>query len=278
MAKQHKPEREQRSSKVRPVTIKEMRTPPAGITQRKFNKGQAEKYAADMDLDKLGIPIVNLRDGIYWILDGQHRIEALKLFFAPSDPGQIACEVYEGLADAEMADIFLGRDDRRAISLYEKFSVACTAERQRETDIRRTVEAQGLKISQTQEPGCIGAVSALVKVYDRSGNVVLGQTLRTIRDAFGGDPLAFDGQLVQGVALVYNRFNGRTNEKDMAARLSSAQHGARGLLRRAEAQRERTGNQKAQCVAATIVDVYNRGRGPRDSHRLPSWWKSAEEA
>lgn len=274
MSKQPKSEQRQRSSEVRPVTIAEMRVPPAGITQRKFSKAQAAEYAENMDLDKLGIPIVNLRGGIYWILDGQHRIAALKMFFAPADAGQIQCEVYEDLTDAEMADIFLGRDDRRAINVFEKFHVACTAERQRESDIRRTVESQGLKISQTKEPGCIGAVSALGKVYDSAGPTVLGQSIRTIRDAFGGDPLAFDGFLIQAMGLIYNRYNGRTNERDMAHRLAETRQGVRGVLQRAEAQRARTGNAKAACVAAAVVDIYNKGA--RATHRLPSWWKSAE--
>jgi hypothetical protein len=159
--------------------------------------------------------------------------------------------------------------------VFEKFQVACTAERKRETDIRRTVESQGLKISQTKDAGCIGAVGALGRVYDRAGAAVLGQALRTIRDAYGGDPNAFDGELIQGLGLIYNRYNGKTDEKALATALSAAAHGVRGLMRRAEAQRERTGNQKSHCVAATVVDIYNKGLGPRAGKRLPTWWKEA---
>src|SRR5262245_25347392 len=270
----HQPAR--RSSKVRPVPISEMRTPPAGITQRKFSRAQAEEYAANLDLDKLGIPIMNYRDGIYWILDGQHRVWALRANGFEND--RIDCEVYEDLTDAEMADIFLGRDDRRPINVFDKFYVACTAERQRENDIRRTVEAQGLKISKRAESGCIAAVSALGKVYDRSGNVVLGQVLRTVRDAFGADAQAFDSQMIQGLGLLFNRFNGKTNEHELVARLSGTHHGVRGVLRRAEAARERTGNQKPHCVAATIVEIYNKGLGPRDPKRLPVWWRGDDAA
>jgi uncharacterized iron-regulated protein len=106
--------------------------------------------------------------------------------------------------------------------------------------------------------------------------VVLGQVVRTIKNAYAGDPTAFDGSVIEGLGLVFNRYNGRTNEKDLALRLSATQHGVRGLLRRAESQRERTGNQKSQCVAASVVDIYNKGVGPRAGSRLPSWWKEAE--
>lgn len=268
MAKQPKT---RRPSKIRPVPIDKMRIPPALVTQRQFRKGHGDALAADLDLNKLGFPIINHRDGNYWVLDGQHRVYALRQNGFEKDV--LDCEVYEDLTDAEMADIFLGRDERRAISPFDKFHVACTAGYKRENDIRRIVESNGLKISQSRDEGCVGAISALRKVYDRSGDVVLGQTVRVIKNAFAGDPAAFDSSVIEGVGLVFNRYNGRTNDKDLAARLASTQHGVRGLLRRAESQRERTGNQKAQCVAATVVDIYNKGLGPRDSHRLPSWWK-----
>lgn len=277
MAKQHTQQsRSNRTpSKIRPVPISQMRIPPALVTQRQFRKSHGDRIAADLDLNKLGHPIINHRDGIYWVLDGQHRVYALRQNGFEKDV--LDCEVYENLTDAEMADIFLGRDARRAVNPFDKFHVACTAGYRRESDIRRSVETQGLKVSQSQEEGSVGAIAALGKVYDRSGDTVLGQVLRTIKNAYGGDSGAFDGRVIEGIGLVYNRYNGRTNEKDMAARLAATQHGYRGLLRRAEAQRLRTGNQKAQCVAATVVDIYNKGVGPTSKQRLPSWWKEAAE-
>jgi hypothetical protein len=173
-----------------------------------------------------------------------------------------------------MAEIFLGRDERKPIPLYDKFHVACTAGRRRERDIQRAVEANGQKITRAKEDG-ISAVGALGTVYDRSGDVVLGQVVRTINLGFGGDPMAFDRAVIEGLGLLFNRYNGKTNEKQLGARLSDLKQGARELLRKAEAIRVRTGNQKKQCVAAAMVDIYNKGLGPRDSHRLPSWWQEA---
>lgn len=273
MAKQHKSSA-RRPSKIRPVPINKMRIPPALVTQRQFRKSHGDALAADLDLDKLGFPIINHRDGNYWVLDGQHRVYALRQNGFENE--LLDCEVYEDLTDAEMADIFLGRDDRRAISPFDKFHVACTAGHRDANDIRRVVEANGLKISRSRDEGCIGAIGALQKVYDRSGDVVLGQTVRVLKNAFSGDPTAFEPALIQGVGLVFNRYNGKTNERDLSARLAATPHGVRGLLRRAESQRERTGNSKAQCIAATVVEAYNRGLGPRAADRLPTWWKEVE--
>jgi hypothetical protein len=259
-------------SKIRPVPIAQMRIPPALVCQREFRKAHGDRIAAELDLNKLGYPIINHRDGNFWVVDGQHRVYALKQNGFEKD--MLDCEVYEDLTDAEMADIFLGRDARKPIPLYDKFHVACTAGRRRERDIQRAVEANGQKIARSKDEG-ISAVGALGTVYDRSGDVVLGQVVRTINVGFGGDPMAFDSAVIEGLGLVFNRYNGRTNEKQLGLRLSTLRQGARELLRKAEAIRVRTGSQKKQCVAAAVVDLYNKSEGPRSKDRLPSWWKEA---
>jgi len=260
-----------RASKVRPVPINQMRTPPIGLIQRKFRPAQAEKYAANLDLDKLGLPVVNWRDSVYWIVDGQHRIAALRLY-GFSDETTLSCEVYENLSDVEMADLFLGRDDRRRISQFEKFLVACTANRPDEVQVRRCVEAQGLKVSQQKSEGCISAVTSLLRTHERVGDIVLGQVLRVLRDGFAADPVAFDGQIIEAMGHVFNRYNGKTDAAELVKALAQTQYGVNGLLRRAESQRVRTGNQKVQCIAATIVDIHNK----RAKRKLPSWWKVTE--
>ena len=261
-----------RHSKVYDVPIPKMRVPAVDVVQRRFNKKQAESYAADFDFQKMGLPIVNLSTGIFWIVDGQHRIAALKMIGLGD--GLLSCEVYENLTDAEMALVFLGRDDRRRIDNFTKFQIACTAELPRETEVRRVVEANGLRISRTREEGSIGAVTSLLRVHDAANSQVLGQVLRTIRDAYVSDPQAFDGVVIEGLSFVFNRFNGRTNEKHFVERLSHVQQGVRGLMRRAEQQAQKTGNQKAQCVAAAAVEIYNKGA--RAADRLPVWWRKDE--
>lgn len=258
-------------SKIRPVALGLMRVPPALVTQREFRQAHADRIAAELDLNKLGFMTINHRDGNYWVLDGQHRIAALKQFgFGAQDAFE--CEVFDDLSDAEMADLFLGRDARKPIPIYDKFHVACTAGRKRENDIRRAVESNGQKISRAKDDG-ISAVGALGNVYDRFGDVVLGQVVRAVNLGFSGDPVGFDSSIIEGLGLTFNRYNGKTNERELGRRLSELKQGPRELLRKAEAIRARTGNNKKHCVAAAIVDIYNRGRAPLAKDRLPSWWK-----
>ena len=66
-----------RASRLRWVRLGDMRVSPKA--QREFRKAHAESLAANFDLEAIGFPVVSLRGGDYWIIDGQHRIAALKL-------------------------------------------------------------------------------------------------------------------------------------------------------------------------------------------------------
>jgi Family of unknown function (DUF6551) len=253
--------------KIHLVPMQLMRRPE--FLQKEFNQARADRMAADFKLEGLGRLVVNHRDGVFYIIDGCHRHDALlKNGFGEYD---IECDVYENLSDEEMARVFLLHANRRVMSAFEKFSVKVEAKAPRELDILRTVEGNHLKITRSREAGCINAVSALGKVYDMAGSKILGMTLRTLRDAYDGDPAAFDGPLIAGLGGVFNRFNGRTHEKNLVDQLASLSHGVRGIHQKAEKIRQATQNDKTQCISAVLVDIHNKGLSPK--LRLPSWWK-----
>jgi hypothetical protein len=256
---------------IKPIKISAIRVPEQA--QREFRPAWGARLAKDLDLDKVGYPVVNIKGGIPWLMDGQHRIYALKEHGFTDD--LLDCLVYENLTEKQMAEVFLTMNTSKAVSAFDRFRVACTAERSAELATYRIVEQNGLHISQAADDGCIGSVTTLLKVYNQYGAAVLEQTLRAIRDGYDGDHAAFSQSVLQGAALVFHRYNGQTNEREMATSLSKAAQGARGLIRRAQQQRDRSGSPLVQCVAAVIVDGYNKGLAARSPKRLPPWWKAA---
>lgn len=247
-----------------------MRVPPALVTQREFNKAWGDKLAVNLELEQLGLITVNHRDGYWWVIDGQHRVYALK----KRDFGsyEVECRVYENLSDEQMANVFIGLNGTLTVAPFSLFHLHCTAGHPRETAIRRIVESNGCKISRSKDQYCISAVSSLGRVKDRGEDVVLGQVVRTLKAAFDGDPGAFEGNMIEGMGMVYTRFNGLTSEKQMIDKLSAVRLGVRGLLRRAEDTKMKTGSPKVQCVAAVIVESYNKGSQDKKK-RLPNWWQ-----
>lgn len=249
-----------RSSEVRWHTVSKLVVSPAA--QRPLNEGWADKIAAEFNVDKLGIPVVSERDGAVWVVDGQHRVRALKLV-GWSDQ-KIQCDTYVGLTEAEEAELFDGLNDSRSVGTYAKFQVRLTAGRSREVGISRAVSDAGYQIAN----GKIKCVTALGKVYDAGGDERVVRVVSIIGEAFGVDAIRAD--VVAGLGLVVGRYGDKVGDEEFVRKFSALRGGYTTLRQKAEFIRQRVGKPKDQCMAAAIVDVVNAGR--RGGSSLGSWW------
>lgn len=238
--------------------------------QRELNEARVDHIAQGMDLEQLGTPTVSARGGYFYIVDGQHRINALiKWLGAGWDEQTVQCWTYTGLSEQDEAEKFLKLNDVLAVPAMAKFKVGVKAGREVESDIDRIVRSQGLSVTSDRIEGGIRAVGTLRRVYEREGAAVLARTLGVIRDAYG--TAGFEAAVIDGIGFLCGRYNGDLEVPKAVERLSNAHGGVNGLLNKAEVMRRQTGNPRGQCVAATAVELINRGRG---GNKLPSWWKA----
>lgn len=261
--------RVERDARLKWVPLAMMTVSPLG--QRELNQPRVDKIVATFDLEQIGTPTVNLRDHAYWIIDGQHRIEALRAIGWGDQ--QIQCWTYEGLSEEEEAEKFLKLNDTLTVNALAKFRVSVQAGRPVECEINRIVQSLGLVVSADKVPGAIGAVGTLRRVYERADGPVLRQTLLTIKDAYG-DP-GLEAAVIDGMGLFIHRYGSEIDYANLVRRLKASHGGSHGMLGKAETIRRGTGNQKNHCVAAAIVEIMNAGRGGR---KLPSWWREDEAA
>lgn len=263
----------EREAKLAWVPLDLMRVAP--MAQRDFVPAWAAKIAANMDLEKLGYPYANHRDGYWYVVDGQHRIEAYKIWDEGWQGQSIQCFTYEGLSEKEEADKFLALNDRLTVSTFEKFKVGLAAGRTEEMAIAAIVThlgtmpgLEGMNISKQRRDMSISAVGTLRKVFRAGGPKVLRRTLFVIGKAYGQAGL--EAPVIEGVGLVVQRYGEVLDDDRMITALSYAAGGVSGLLNQAEVLRKATGNRKAHCVAAAAVDIIRKRRG---GARIQSWWR-----
>lgn len=255
------------------VPLARMRVNP--LAQRDMRMHWVNDLVEDFDPERLGSPTVNhTSDGWYNIVDGQHRIEALKLWLGEGkwEDQSIQCWTYEGLSTAQEADIFLDLNNVLAVATYAKFRNAVRAGRPEAVAIDKVVRNEGLVISQDgRVPGAVSAVGTLQKVYRRSDGRILGTALRIIRDAYGDEGLS--AAVIDGLSLFCQRYDTEVDIDVAIERLARAHGKLSGLLTKAEVLRRSTGNQKGICVAAATVEIVKTGRGGR---RLAPWWRDTK--
>lgn len=242
------------------------------LCQRELRQSWVDELVSTLDIDKIGNPELSYRDGYYYVMDGQHRIEAVKKWLGKGWEDQhLQCWVASGLSETEEAEVFLSLNRRLNLDSFEKFKVSVRAGRADAVKVKQIIDQERLVVSKQSVPGAVSAVGTLVRVYKRNGPEALGRALRIARDSFGDAGL--DAAVIDGFGLLCHRYNGILDERGSILSLGSAHGGVNGLLGMAEQLRQKTGNSKAHCVAASAVVIINRARH-NGQKKLPDWWKS----
>lgn len=263
-----------RSAAIRTVRLGDMRVSPA--TQREWKESRSHRMAEKMDFDRLGTLTVSKREGLYWLLDGQHRFYALREHLMNEFGDDwvdwtLEAWCYFDLDEREEAVKFLQLNEAIAPNAYDRFKVSVTADNPPAPDIDRIVRSLGLKVSRKKEADCISAVGALQRIYGAGGPKLLVSTLATISDAWGG--WGYDSAVMIGLAEFLARYEGQIDKERLVKVLAKIRNGARGVQQSAGVIREAMGCALWEAVSASLVNLYNSGLHSRSAKRLTNWWK-----
>lgn len=250
------------------VPIKQMRV-RTGISQRKLNLSRVSKMQSEFNEEYFGIPHVNKVGEFYFVVDGQHRVEAYKGWIGDWEKQKVECFVYYDLSIGEEARLFDGLNNSPAVRAFDKFSIRRTGGYEEEVIIDATVRKVGLKIEEGGGPGTICCVTALVAAQRRQA---LKPTLVLIQKSYGETALKLT--LVDGFSRWINRYNGLIDNDRAAVLLERA--GYKRLRQNAERIHDSFGGTKGDSIAAAARDIYNRGIG-KSNKKLASWWESKEK-
>lgn len=182
------------------------------ITDGRFNRPVAEsqvrRILADLDPRAFGAIILWERDpGEYVILDGQHRVEALRRAGVPDELKCIPAIVHSDLTLSMASRLFVELNASKLVSAYDKFNALLTAGDNKAADIERIVRTHDMTVGSGTKDGCISAVAALYYVYEMGEpeGQVLALTLKTLRTAWDINSEAFRSPILRGVALYFHQ-------------------------------------------------------------------------
>jgi hypothetical protein len=145
-------------------------------------------------------------NGGLYVIDGQHRIEAVRHLQGTISPYLDAIIVNDWTSTQE-AEFFAGTqapENRAALKPEDIHHALVLAGDERAIDLQRTVQDAGFRIGDRStdgvETGRLRAVAAINKVYDQYGGSHLSETLTVIHSAWGTHCQP-EQSVVTGVAL-----------------------------------------------------------------------------
>jgi hypothetical protein len=219
--------------------------------QRNLSMIHIRRMATGFDLFQINFVKVNRRDGLSYVINGQHTIETVAAVSASRET-PVWCMVYHDLTYEEEARIFANQQKYvKGLSPYEIFIANIEAGNDDQLLIKDLVESYGLTLSSTKVSCSICAITSLVQIYAKYRFHVLDRTLRLLVGSWEGDPLSLSGNMLRGVARLVVAYGELMKDDIFCDRLGKVS--AREITRNAKEKRE-----GSLGFAEAILSVYNR--------------------
>ena len=233
--------------------------------QRPTNTAQVEKIATHFDEAKLGLPIVSERGGQYHLLDGAHRVAALRRIGYT----HAMCNVLTGLTYQDEADYFRTQNQNtRPLTKYNLFKAGLEAGDEECVQIDRIVRANGFTVGMSSRGfDNIAAIYALTTIYSVYGAQTLDETLRLLRATWPGINNVTKREFLVGVAEFVHRFGAAEFVERMQLRdITTIWHDYLAETSRSSRSTADPSMRKAFCRA--LVRHYNKGLNSNSKKRL----------
>jgi hypothetical protein len=218
--------------------------------QRPTYDRQVEKIADDFDAAKAGLIVVSERGGCLYLVDGAHRVAAMRKNNIAACPAIIL----QGLTAEEEADYFRRQgENTRRLSNYDRFKAGLVAQDTTCISIDEIAKKYDFRLGTANRSSkTITSVQTLVTIYRKYGIDTLDKTLMVIRQTWDGCDNIAKREYLFGVAEFVKRFG----TIDFIERFSDVRFSL--IYHRYQSLREHMRNNgKAFCLA--LVQTYNEG-------------------
>lgn len=246
--------------------------------QRGLSPTRVEKMVEKFKENAVGILTVSHRpDGIYHIVDGQHRWAAC----TKAGKEHVQCLVYTGLSRPDEAALFRVLNETKVVDALDRFRVAVIEGVIDAVDINDIAQQTGWRIPirpSQGTPGVINSPVALMWVYNGAGikqtrqPAVFRQTIEIITAAWGYEPDGMRSDVFKGIGAFLTRYEGMLDLSKVVRMLQSYPGGALKLQGDAKVMRSMRSSAAADSVASILTTRYNV---KRSVNRLPEWFGAA---
>ncbi len=229
--------------------------------QRNLSMKHITRTAANFDPYQINPVKVSRRDGINYVINGQHTIEIVALA-SGSRETPVWCMIYDDLSYEHEANIFANQQKFvKSLVPYEVFLANLEAGSDKQLIIRDLVESYHLVISnKAKKANHICAVSTLEEIYDRYGFHTLDRVLGLLVNTWQGEDMSFSANIMKATAKLVAVYGDTLDDALFSEKLGAVP--VKYIIRRAKERRP-----GSMGVAEAMVLEYN-GKKKNSAFRL----------
>lgn len=224
--------------------------------QRALKQNKVANLVSNYDPMIFGTMLISYRDDQYWIIDGQHRIEAAKRLGIKT----VWCQVVMGLTYEQEAMLFHKINTRRVpLNANQKFHALVESKDKVALDIVDILHGHGMTYSRKGQefvPNCITAIGSIQTIYAKNGANQLDTVLRIVKRTWNGDHVSLRAEILKGMNTFVNNYT--YNEETLIKALEKLKPLDLITIARASVISRRPGRSDGTCfhIAKTIRDLY----------------------
>ena len=219
--------------------------------QRELSQTHISRTIQAFNKNQLNPVKVSRRNGINYVMDGQHTIEIV-VGVSGSRDTPVWCMVFEDMQYRVEAELFANQQKYvQRLTPYQIYVAHIEAGNDEQLIIRDLVESYGLKITKTRGHCMLACISALEWIYENFSYHTLDRSLRLCVAAWEGDVYSMHGLLLKALAIMVMFFKDDLRDEIFKEKLGSVS--PKEIARTA---RERGGG--TLCVVAVLLTEYNK--------------------
>ena len=219
--------------------------------QRSISVKRVKQGVENFDLYKVNPVKISQRDGLNYVIDGQHTIEMVATVSGSRDT-PVWCMIYDDMDYIIEADLFARQQEGvKPLTPYEIFNANIEAQNDIQLFIKDLVESYGLRVTSQKCPGGICAISSLESIYKKYGFSVLDRTLNLCIGTWESEPNSLSASMLKGIALLVNAFGDELRNDVFKDKLGN--YSAREIIRLAKERRS-----GSMGYAEAMLTEYNK--------------------
>lgn len=229
--------------------------------QRPVNPKEVERLIREWDERLLDPIIVSFRDGKFNVVDGQHRISAMRKMNGGNGV-MVNCKVYNGLTYEQEADLCYKLDKaKKRLSLSQSTNALAESGADAEVaEVKRLVENSGFVWALGKSHGNTGEIAStrtVINAYRLLGGHAFTRMLSLMQCTWHGDSRSLTAALISGMALFVKTYDTELVDQTFIKQFSKVDPDE--INRRGKS--DFTTSNAALRFARIILDKYNAPRG-----------------